>query len=201
MRFEGRINSWNDDRGFGFIDPRHGGQEIFVHVKAFTQRSGRPQVGQLVSFEVELGPKGKKRAMNVEPLRASRTLRSQRNDSSARRGTATLTVIPAFVLLYLAVAVFWQPPITVAFVYLAASVFTFLGYAYDKSAAERRAWRTSEGTLHALALAGGWPGALLAQQYLRHKSAKAEFRALTVYWCGSLINHAMALGIMTIGTF
>jgi uncharacterized membrane protein YsdA (DUF1294 family) len=37
-----------------------------------------------------------------------------------------------------------------------------------------------------LALAGGWPGALLAQQVLRHKSTKREFRQ--VFWATVLLN-------------
>jgi len=39
-----------------------------------------------------------------------------------------------------------------------------------------------------LALAGGWPGALLAQQLLRHKSTKVEFRK--VFWGTVIINVA-----------
>ena len=35
MRFDGKLKSWNDDRGFGFIEPLQGGQEIFVHIKSF----------------------------------------------------------------------------------------------------------------------------------------------------------------------
>ena len=62
MRFKGRIKSWNDERGFGFIEATQGGQEVFVPRQGFTQRSGRPQVGQFVSFEVELVLQGKKRA-------------------------------------------------------------------------------------------------------------------------------------------
>ena len=186
MRFEGSIKSWNDDRGFGFIEPRLGGEDIFVHVKAFTRRTGRPQVGQPVSFEVELGPQGKKRARQVEPLRPSRAPRRRRNESPAQWGTATLFAIPAFVLLYVAVAVLWRPPATVALLYLAASLITFLVYAVDKSAAKRGNRRTSEGVLHGLALVGGWPGALLAQQFLRHKSTKAEFRS--VFWGTVVIN-------------
>ncbi len=42
--------------------------------------------------------------------------------------------------------------------------------------------------MHTLALAGGWPGALLAQQWLRHKSAKQEFRA--VFWATVVLNVA-----------
>lgn len=73
-----------------------------------------------------------------------------------------------------------------AVVYIGVSAVTFFVYALDKSAAERRSWRTPESTLHVLSLAGGWPGALLAQQFLRHKSSKAEFRS--VFWGTVLLN-------------
>lgn len=72
--------------------------------------------------------------------------------------------------------------------YVAASVITFLMYAIDKSAARRGAWRTPERTLHLLALAGGWPGELLAQQLLRHKTSKAGFRV--VFWTTVILNIA-----------
>jgi uncharacterized membrane protein YsdA (DUF1294 family) len=65
---------------------------------------------------------------------------------------------------------------------------TFMAYALDKSAAQRGTWRTKETTLHLLALVGGWPGALLAQQLLRHKSSKTQFRH--VFWATVLINVA-----------
>ena len=68
---------------------------------------------------------------------------------------------------------------------------TFVTYAVDKSAAQRGAWRTSEKTLHLLALLGGWPAAWWAQQWMRHKSSKASFRM--VYWCTVLL-HSAALG-------
>jgi len=59
--------------------------------------------------------------------------------------------------------------------YLALSIMTFVAYAIDKSAARKGRWRTSESALHYLALAGGWPGALLGQQILRHKNRKRSF--------------------------
>jgi uncharacterized membrane protein YsdA (DUF1294 family) len=65
-------------------------------------------------------------------------------------------------------------------------VVTFIAYALDKSAAARGTWRAPESTLHGLSLAGGWPGALLAQQFLRHKTTKAGFRA--VFWGTVAIN-------------
>lgn len=66
MRLEGVIKSWNDQRGFGFIEPDQGGQEIFVHIKALRAIGGRPEIGQRVTFEVELNAEGKKRATKVE---------------------------------------------------------------------------------------------------------------------------------------
>ena len=40
MRIKGILRSWNDERGFGFIAPIQGGQEVFVHIKAFGARNG-----------------------------------------------------------------------------------------------------------------------------------------------------------------
>ena len=70
--------------------------------------------------------------------------------------------------------------------YLFISLLTFVIYAKDKSAAEKGSWRIPENTLHFLALIGGWPGALLAQQVLRHKSKKQPFRV--VFWITVLLN-------------
>jgi uncharacterized membrane protein YsdA (DUF1294 family) len=63
----------------------------------------------------------------------------------------------------------------VAIAYVVLSVVAFFAYAVDKSAAIKGRWRTSESSLHLLGLACGWPGALLAQQFLRHKTAKPSF--------------------------
>ena len=63
---------------------------------------------------------------------------------------------------------------------------TFMLYAFDKTAAKDGARRTPESTLHWFSVAGGWPGALIAQQVLRHKSKKKSFR--TVFWVTVIIN-------------
>lgn len=76
----------------------------------------------------------------------------------------------------------------IAGAYASMSLLTLIVYAIDKSAAKAGRWRTKESTLHLLALAGGWPGALLAQQWLRHKSAKREFRV--VFWATVVLNVA-----------
>lgn len=185
MRFEGNLTSWNDERGFGRIESSQGGEPIFVHVSAWPRGHGRPQLGQAVSFEVEQGPKGK-RAKNVEPIQRRRGPRRSERAVRAQWGTATLFAIPAFLVLYLVVAAVWKLPLWVAGLYIGLSAATFIAYAVDKSAAGRSARRTPESSLHLLAVAGGWPGALLAQQILRHKSTKPAFRQ--VFWATVLLN-------------
>jgi uncharacterized membrane protein YsdA (DUF1294 family) len=64
--------------------------------------------------------------------------------------------------------------------YVVASVVTVCIYAIDKSAARRNRRRIPENTLHLFAVVGGWPGALFAQQTLRHKSSKGGFQL--VFW-------------------
>ncbi len=85
-------------------------------------------------------------------------------------------------------ALTWHVPVWAALMYVGASGVCFLAYALDKSAARRGARRTPESTLLMLGLLGGWPGGLLAQQLLRHKSNKASFRA--AFWGTVMLNVA-----------
>jgi len=80
--------------------------------------------------------------------------------------------------------------------YLVMSLLTFILYAVDKSAAKRGAWRTQESTLHLFSLAGGWPGAMIAQKTLRHKSIKQPFRA--VFWVTVLLNVGVLIWLHTV---
>jgi uncharacterized membrane protein YsdA (DUF1294 family) len=101
--------------------------------------------------------------------------------------------IIAFAGIYLAADLAWTVPPAIAALYLAASMVCFVAYALDKSAARARGRRTPERTLLLLGLACGWPGAVLAQQWLRHKSAKASFRAR--FWLTVLANAALFVGL------
>ena len=54
----GTVKFFNDDKGFGFITPEGGGQDVFVHVSAL-QRGRSLREGNKVSFEVG-GPQDRK---------------------------------------------------------------------------------------------------------------------------------------------
>lgn len=70
--------------------------------------------------------------------------------------------------------------------YIAMSVITFCAYVFDKYKAKKAMWRTPEKTLHLLEFCCGWPGAMLAQKLIRHKSYKPSFRV--VFWLMVLAN-------------
>ena len=75
MRFQGRIKNWNDDKGFGFIEPNGGGNRSFVHIKSFHKPSRRPVEGDIIVYEQVKDAKGKFKALNIRFAR-ERRLRS-----------------------------------------------------------------------------------------------------------------------------
>lgn len=79
--------------------------------------------------------------------------------------------------------------------YLVIGIVTFFVYAKDKRAAINGNWRVPEKTLHIFSVAGGWLGALIAQDKLRHKTQKQPFRA--IYWLTVVINVAAFLWTLT----
>lgn len=87
-------------------------------------------------------------------------------------------------------------PIPLA-VYGIVSLLAFLLYWSDKRKARAEQWRTPENVLHALEFAGGWPGALLAQQVFRHKTRKVSFQM--VFWLIVLLHQIFWIDMLFLG--
>ena len=181
IRAKGKIKSWNDKKGYGFIAPFQGEKQLFVHISAFENRDRRPKIGEVVTYTLSTDKQGR-------PCATKATFAGDRHKEKPKRKTGLWAfVVPLGFLIVVSISVIFAntPPVVVA-VYLATSVVTFILYAVDKSAARRDPSRISEKTLHVLSLAGGWPGAILAQQSLRHKSSKKSFRS--VFWITVVLN-------------
>lgn len=185
MRYQGRITTWKDDKGYGFIAPNGGGDPVFVHIKSFANRQRRPAGNELVTYELSADAHGRPQARSVAVV-------GERPAAPGAAGRSPLPPLLAigFLLLVTTAVFLGRLPKIALPLYLGMSLVAFVAYGLDKSAARRDAWRIPERTLHLLALAGGWPGALAAQRLLRHKSAKASFQLS--FWvtvalnCGAL---------------
>ena len=93
-------------------------------------------------------------------------------------------------LLALAVLSFNQYMPMMLFIFIISiNVVIFLYYLVDKYKAKKGYWRIKESTLHFLSLLGGWPGATVAQQWLKHKNRKKSFQIR--YWLTVMANIAV----------
>lgn len=181
MRHQGRIATWKDDRGFGFISPNGGGEQVFVHINSFSNRQRRPEGNELVTYELSVDDKGRSQAKAVAFVGE----RAAMPKASGRSHFFILFAACFLALVAGAVVVGWLHRAVLA-LYIIASIVAYLAYKIDKSAASRNQWRIKENTLHLFALLGGWPGALVAQRTLRHKSSKTSFQI--TFWSTVVLN-------------
>ncbi|HYC54609.1 MAG TPA: cold shock and DUF1294 domain-containing protein [Candidatus Binatia bacterium] len=163
----GRLIKWNDGKGYGFVQPDDGSADVFAHISAFAEGQRRPKEGDAVFFRIDHGgrrPKASSVRLDVIPLPDTTWL---------AYGVAAmcLTVFFLFVLGIIGLS----GPILA---YMVMSILTYGFYFADKRRAERSEWRLTETTLHVLEALGGWPGALLAQAGLRHKTRKMEYQVI-----------------------
>ena len=183
MLSKGKLTSWNDDKGFGFITPTEGNKQIFIHITEFINRSNTPTVGQTITYTLSKDKHGHPCANNAS--RPQDRLRKKKKRKTNKTAIA-LPVFYIFIVFISLTVITGKLPFEIMIIYSVLSLITFGAYAFDKSAAQSGQWRTKEETLHIFALLGGWPGALLAQNKLRHKSSKESFRF--IFWLTVIIN-------------
>jgi len=183
LRAKGKLVSWNEEKAFGFISPLAGGTDIFIHISAFANRKVSPSLNEIVTYTPSKGKDGKPCAKNAifpsHKVNLNQTHNSVKNKFSIYLACIFLAIITLACLLK-----GFSREIVITYWILSIVTFTF--YAIDKNKAKKGKWRTQESTLHMLSIVGGWPGAALAQQFLRHKSQKTSFRFS--FWCTVIAN-------------
>lgn len=181
MRVKGILTQWDDKKGFGFITEAKGGRSIFIHINDFVNHQKRPQLQSTITFQRCFDQQGRTKAINATHQGERLIPAQSKAKGHKRKSTSTALMIPVlFVIVLLGLmqskAIHWQGVMLYAFM----SIFTFIAYALDKKKAQVNQWRTPESTLQILALLGGWPGAMMAQKILRHKSKKITFRVTLI---------------------
>ena len=181
--YRGRVSTWKEDRGFGFIQPQDGGAEVFFHISDIAQGRGKIATNILATYRVTKGNDGRLRATHV----------SLGSESLLGLFVGSLFVIGFLApLLLLATSKEMNVVGAIVFgIYLIMSVVTFFSYWADKRQAKINAQRTPESVLHLFELLGGWPGGLIAQYAIRHKNRKTSYQM--VFWIIVLI-HISLLG-------
>lgn len=193
MRLAGWITDWNDDKGFGFVVPHGGGTRAFVHINEFQRGSRRPVAGDLISYLPGVDARGRTNARQIR--HAGQKIEAPRAPSRVPRAVLGVCALMAGV----AGVVLGVLPMLLVGVYSAMSALSYLMYRSDKVAARSDAQRTPETSLHLVGFLGGWPGALIAQQQFRHKTAKRSFQV--VFWATVVVNLATAAWLLRSGLF
>ncbi|MBL8262962.1 MAG: cold shock and DUF1294 domain-containing protein [Xanthomonadaceae bacterium] len=191
MRLVGRITDWNDEKGFGFVVPNGGGDRAFVHANEFQRGSKRPVSGDLISYVAATDQRGR---LNAKQIRhAGQKIAVPRAPSRVPRAALGVSALA----LGAALAFFRVIPFLLLAAITGLSLLAYVMYWVDKSAAQRAGQRTPESTLHLVSLAGGWPGALVAQQQFRHKTIKQPFQS--VFWVTVALNAAAVAWLVESG--
>ena len=205
MEQRGILQSWNDDKGFGFIQPEDGSERVFVHISVM-RGDARPSQGDAVLYLSAVNEQGRLRATHMRseslsldrpairrnPREPSRRKAEKSPRSAARRRQQgagiqhrwpkllvwlALCSLPLVGVLTLYTQQGWMLPLAL---YLGVSLWSFFLYRGDKQRAQQSRQRTPENLLHLSELLGGWPGALIAQQVYRHKTRKAAYQS--IFW-------------------
>ena len=62
---KGKLKTWKDDRGFGFITPDEGGKNVFLHIRTLKNASRRPRVGDTILYQRVAAKGGKVQAVQA----------------------------------------------------------------------------------------------------------------------------------------
>lgn len=186
---KGKLITWKEDRGFGFIKPNSGGKDLFLHISDLKDSAHRPQVGDTICY-YPITENGKLRACNAFIVEAGNkpNLSSSSSNKRGKSSAANKYPFPSLEMLLLSTLPVmgslhfaWMTNNFIPLIlYPVMSLLTFALYAEDKSRAKRGDWRISEKMLHLCELAGGWWGGFVAQRRLHHKNIKTSYQV--VFW-------------------
>lgn len=99
----GRLERWDDAKGFGFIKPDDGRRNIFIHISALKKMNRRPVTGDIIHYQIHTDNNGKDRAVNASIVgvpEIAPTNRARRRHNPQRKGASFLSrILPIVVIM------------------------------------------------------------------------------------------------------
>jgi cold shock CspA family protein len=110
--FKGRLERWNEDKGFGFIRPEQAKGDIFIHISALKNMPRRPVVGDVIYYQLHVGDDGKTKAINarIEGVAVVKTKKSYSNKQKSNQNQRLSALVT--LLFFIAVGFFFYSNIT-----------------------------------------------------------------------------------------
>lgn len=100
---KGVLKTWKEDRGFGFITPENSGRDIFIHISALKGISRRPEIGDVIYYQVIKDSRGKFKAINAQ-IEGVSIIEDKAEGEGQNAAVSKKTIILAVVSIVLIVA-------------------------------------------------------------------------------------------------
>ena len=130
MRMKGKLIKWNSDKAFGFIAPNGGGEHIFIHKAALSNKKRTPKINDVITFSIAKDNNGRYCAGDA-------TFSGEKLKKKFANKVSQFSIyLSVLFLIGITTAYFMeQLPKKLLFGYCGMSVITFFAYAFDKSKA------------------------------------------------------------------
>jgi len=190
-RVHASLVEWKPEKGYGFARLPGGTERVFVHARAFAERSSRPKRGDAVELDLIKSNKGLS-AKNVRLVGAKEL---------ANRLPYHLVTAAMLLILVQLVIILGRAPLYLAVHYALMGAISVYLYGRDKQAAIAGLWRVSETRLLLVDLFGGIIGGLLAQHRYWHKMSKEPYqkRIFAVVAIHAVFLAALGSGLLRFG--
>ena len=122
---KGKLARWIDHKGFGFIKPENGGDDIFIHISALKGMNRKPIIGDIIHYKIDFDSNGKSRAINakiegvelvlsLEPLKhkqkkdysTPRQKRTYRKPIKAKKSSKSFNLVSVCIVIGLAILIY-----------------------------------------------------------------------------------------------
>ncbi len=173
MSIVGKIEQWDERKGYGFISVDRQAPRILFHLSDLSGYSQKPRLNERVHFTLAKDAHGSFVAKHIErPMVFGFSMAVTVWFVTILASSVWLIDYPAVAMLY----------------YALISSITYVVYLYDRSATIENRVRIPEILLHSLAAMGGWIGAAIAQASLRREPSTIGYQY--GFWLSVIINLA-----------